>query len=228
MNVWVYSLKVTLWVWMRVCIKSSLLIKKWFFNEEMRWALDLIWLAFNLSHLSQGGSYSNKKGLEKAKRDHCSLSKENFERGEAWEETRVWRDFIPEFWERKREFFCKFSKDRKRKNMGTIPKTNLQQARILRLYRTVLYNKVFKVICTTIGIVLYNTIFEVKVQHLMLFIQHKFRDSGTCFFKAKKQHRNRGRTTGRIIAHVSPYNMEIEASVQQFVSARLTWISRRR
>ena len=120
-------------------------------------------------------------------------------------------------------FECeKNSANIRRKNLGTIPKTNLQQARILRLYRTVLYNKVFKVICTTIGIVLYNTIFEVKVQHLMLFIQHKFRDSGTCFFKAKKQHRNRGRTTGRIIAHVSPYNMEIEASVQQFVSARLT------
>ena len=46
---------------------------KWPFNK----CLSLYFKSdFNLSHWSQSGSYSNKKGLGKTKRDHCSLSQE--------------------------------------------------------------------------------------------------------------------------------------------------------
>ena len=46
-------------------------------------------MAFNLSHWSQSGSYSNKKGLGKENEAHCSLSQERILREEQDEIQRV-------------------------------------------------------------------------------------------------------------------------------------------
>ena len=74
------------------------------FNEEMRWAIDLMSLAFNLGLWSQGGSYSNKKGEGKKNLVYLfTFTREIFERAGAREETTIWRELIPENFLRERE-----------------------------------------------------------------------------------------------------------------------------